>query len=157
MKGNACSFCGKTEREVERLLAGPPSVNICNECLDLCNDILGEEFEQEQRRSFVDDVPPWEPTGDELAELARIGKELGEGETWAVPVVDGKLDVSQASPVTVAGRHSDERKRRESTLTCSFCGKRRAEVCKLIAGPTVYVCDDCVDRFNAVLVQQEER
>src|SRR5438876_5430653 len=140
MASKACSFCGKSEREVERLLARAAPVYICNECLDLCNDILGEESSgSKPARSPVDDVPPWEPTEDELAELQRIGKELG-AEAWAVPVIDGKLDVSQASPVTVTGRHSDERKKRESTLTCSFCGKRDAEGCKLIAGPTVYIC-----------------
>ena len=37
-----CSFCGKEQRMVERLIAGP-NVYICNECIGLCNDILGEE------------------------------------------------------------------------------------------------------------------
>ena len=43
MASKACSFCGKSEREVERLLAGTAPVYICNECLDLCNDILAED------------------------------------------------------------------------------------------------------------------
>ena len=37
-----CSFCGKMQNQVERLIAGP-NVYICNECIDLCNDILSEE------------------------------------------------------------------------------------------------------------------
>jgi len=37
-----CSFCGKSEREARKLIAGP-TVYICNECVDLCMDILGEE------------------------------------------------------------------------------------------------------------------
>lgn len=42
-----CTFCGKSEKEVERLLSGPNSINICNECITLCNDMLldGEEKE----------------------------------------------------------------------------------------------------------------
>lgn len=40
-----CSFCGKSQREVRKLIAGP-SVYICNECIDLCNDILIEETEE---------------------------------------------------------------------------------------------------------------
>lgn len=40
-----CSFCGKTQEEVRKLVAGP-SVYICDECVDLCNDILSEELEQ---------------------------------------------------------------------------------------------------------------
>ena len=38
-----CSFCGKSQDEVKKLIAGP-SVYICNECVDLCNDIIEEEI-----------------------------------------------------------------------------------------------------------------
>ena len=38
----SCSFCGKTQNQVERLIAGP-NVYICNECIDLCQDIIEEE------------------------------------------------------------------------------------------------------------------
>jgi len=40
-----CSFCGKTQEEVRKLVAGP-GVYICDECIDLCNDILTEELEE---------------------------------------------------------------------------------------------------------------
>ena len=39
-----CSFCGKTQHEVRKLIAGP-SVFICDECVDLCNDIIREEIQ----------------------------------------------------------------------------------------------------------------
>ena len=39
-KHPVCSFCGKKEKEVERLIAGP-GVFICNECIQLCNSLLG--------------------------------------------------------------------------------------------------------------------
>ena len=39
-----CSFCGKSQREVDKLIAGP-SIYICNECIELCNDLLIEEKE----------------------------------------------------------------------------------------------------------------
>ena len=39
-----CSFCGKTQDEVRKLVAGP-SVYICDECVELCNDILTEELD----------------------------------------------------------------------------------------------------------------
>ena len=41
-QGPRCSFCGKTQNAVERLVAGP-NVYICNECISLCNDILNDE------------------------------------------------------------------------------------------------------------------
>jgi ATP-dependent Clp protease ATP-binding subunit ClpX len=45
-KGNLhCSFCGKSQREVKKLIAGP-SVYICDECIALCNDIIAEEVQQ---------------------------------------------------------------------------------------------------------------
>ena len=42
-----CSFCGKAQNEVKKLIAGP-SVYICNECVDLCNDIIEEEVKSEE-------------------------------------------------------------------------------------------------------------
>ncbi len=41
-----CSFCGKSQKEVKKLIAGP-GVYICDECIDLCNDIIDEEMERE--------------------------------------------------------------------------------------------------------------
>ena len=38
-----CSFCGKSQHEVRKLIAGP-SVSICDECVVLCNDIIREEI-----------------------------------------------------------------------------------------------------------------
>ena len=51
-KGNGghqlcCSFCGKSQREVKKLIAGP-TVYICDECIELCNDIIAEEHEKER-------------------------------------------------------------------------------------------------------------
>jgi len=42
-----CSFCGKSQDEVKKLIAGP-SVYICNECIQLCNEIISEEYNQEE-------------------------------------------------------------------------------------------------------------
>jgi len=41
-----CSFCGKSQDEVKKLIAGP-TVYICDECVELCNDIIAEEYERE--------------------------------------------------------------------------------------------------------------
>ena len=51
-----CSFCGKTQDEVRKLVAGP-SVYICDECVDLCNDILTEELEDVGRHTNRVAVP----------------------------------------------------------------------------------------------------
>ena len=44
-----CSFCGKSQHEVRKLIAGP-SVFVCDECVELCNDIIREELEEKQER-----------------------------------------------------------------------------------------------------------
>ena len=50
-----CSFCGKVQDDVKKLIAGP-SVYICNECVDLCNDIIEEEIKSEEDVS-VEELP----------------------------------------------------------------------------------------------------
>ena len=51
-----CSFCGKNQNEVRRLIAGP-SVYICDECVDLCNDIISEEAEASDTDATSDKLP----------------------------------------------------------------------------------------------------
>ncbi|MCE2390167.1 MAG: ATP-dependent Clp protease ATP-binding subunit ClpX [Proteobacteria bacterium] len=51
----ACSFCGKGQKEVKKLIAGP-TVYICNECIELCNDIIAEEASRDSENA-VSSVP----------------------------------------------------------------------------------------------------
>jgi ATP-dependent Clp protease ATP-binding subunit ClpX len=51
-----CSFCGKSQHEVRKLIAGP-SVFICDECVELCNDIIREEIQQSQGAKAGSDLP----------------------------------------------------------------------------------------------------
>ena len=60
-----CSFCGKTQKQVKKLIAGP-GVYICDECIDLCNEIIREELE-----------PPEVPMGD-LPKPAEIFEFLND-------------------------------------------------------------------------------
>lgn len=43
------------------------------------------------------------------------------------------------------------------TLRCSFCGKSQREVKKLIAGPGVYICDECIDLCNDIIIEEKDR
>ncbi|HKP53327.1 MAG TPA: ATP-dependent Clp protease ATP-binding subunit ClpX [Chloroflexia bacterium] len=47
-----CSFCGKTQEDVRRLIAGPGAVYICDECIELCREILDEEVESAPKSEF---------------------------------------------------------------------------------------------------------
>ncbi len=51
-----CSFCGKSQHEVRKLIAGP-SVFICDECVDLCNDIIREEVQENTSEEASDRLP----------------------------------------------------------------------------------------------------
>jgi len=50
-----CSFCGKSQHELSKLIAGP-TVYICNECVELCMDIIGEENKSSLGKSH-DGIP----------------------------------------------------------------------------------------------------
>ncbi|HET9075701.1 MAG TPA: ClpX C4-type zinc finger protein, partial [Acidimicrobiales bacterium] len=50
-----CSFCGKSQKQVKKLIAGP-GVYICDECIDLCNDIIEEELSESSEVRF-DELP----------------------------------------------------------------------------------------------------
>ena len=41
-----CSFCNKTQDQVRKLIAGPNGVYICDECVEICADIIDEEYEE---------------------------------------------------------------------------------------------------------------
>ncbi|ACY17475.1 ATP-dependent Clp protease ATP-binding subunit ClpX [Haliangium ochraceum] len=51
-----CSFCGKSQKEVKKLIAGP-TVYICDECIGLCNDIIAEEIEKEDQAYGTATIP----------------------------------------------------------------------------------------------------
>ncbi len=77
-----CSFCGKSQHEIVRLVAGP-GVYICNECVGLCNEIIAQELakkgarEAASRRTTARENPPslkaWDGLSDDelLAEMVR--------------------------------------------------------------------------------------
>ncbi len=51
-----CSFCGKSQKEVKKLIAGP-TVYICDECIGLCNDIIAEEIDREETKDSKVRIP----------------------------------------------------------------------------------------------------
>ena len=68
-----CSFCGKSQHEVRKLIAGP-SVFICDECVDLCNDIIREEIQENAQEEASDRLPTPAEIRDTLNEYV-IGQD----------------------------------------------------------------------------------
>ena len=73
-----CSFCGKSQHEVKKLIAGP-SVFICDECIDLCNDIIRDEAAQADSSGTItrSDLPTPQEIGDILDQYV-IGQETAK-------------------------------------------------------------------------------
>ena len=68
-----CSFCGKSQHEVRKLIAGP-SVFVCDECVDLCNDIIREEIQEKDTEATERKLPIPEEIKDTLDDYV-IGQE----------------------------------------------------------------------------------
>ena len=75
----SCSFCGKNQREVRKLIAGP-TVYICDECIELCNDIIAEEYGQ-------DDSPAEAPPVKKPQEIKAILDEYVIGQERAKKIL----------------------------------------------------------------------
>ncbi len=70
-----CSFCGKSQKQVKKLIAGP-GVYICDECIDLCNEIIEEEFSSQEEVSFTELPKPSEI--DSYLDDYVVGQELAK-------------------------------------------------------------------------------
>src|SRR5882762_7993594 len=83
-----CSFCGKSQNDVRKLIAGP-TVYICDECIELCNDIIAEEWEEEKSRDIRSLPKPAEiknvldqyVVGQELAKMLHVPFTIADATT----------------------------------------------------------------------------
>ncbi len=71
-----CSFCGKSQHEVRKLIAGP-SVFVCDECVDLCNDIIREEIQEKESETSTRKLPIPEEIKNTLDDYV-IGQEAAK-------------------------------------------------------------------------------
>src|SRR5438046_4483544 len=90
-----CSFCGKSQHEVKKLIAGP-SVFICDECIDLCNEIIRDEL----------------PTGNETREARGDLPTPTEIKTNLDNYVIGQEPAKRALSVAVYNHYKDRKSTR---------------------------------------------
>jgi ATP-dependent Clp protease ATP-binding subunit ClpX len=79
-----CSFCGKSQEQVQRLIAGPGGVYICDECVDLCREIIEEEQSTSKPRIAASKIPTPRKIYDQLNQYV-IGQDRAK-KTLAVAV-----------------------------------------------------------------------
>ena len=72
-----CSFCGKSQHEVKKLIAGP-SVFICDECIELCNDIIREEIQGAEAAKLIKSSLPVPREICQILDQYVIGQELAK-------------------------------------------------------------------------------
>ena len=157
----SCSFCGKSGHEWFAL-AGVPGrpARICQECVALCMDILGEEAEREAhvaakeararaqaaRQAAIDAVVSG---ADPLAAAALAPGRRSARTRSLEQGIEARVRREVASGSALPRRHNP------SGLCCSFCDRSQREVSKIIAGPNVYICDSCTGGASALIGRLE--
>jgi ATP-dependent Clp protease ATP-binding subunit ClpX len=115
-----CSFCGKSQKQVKKLIAGP-GVYICDECIDLCNEIIEEELTDSDEFTF-DHVPPPREIREFLDEYV-VGQESAK-KILAVSVYNHykRIQYQQQSGI---GRRDDVELQKSNILMLgpTGCGK----------------------------------
>jgi ATP-dependent Clp protease ATP-binding subunit ClpX len=113
-----CSFCGKTQDDVRKLVAGP-NVYICDECIELCNDILGEELEDGPGSQFTSELPT-------PAEIREYLDKYVIGQDRAKKVLSVAVYNHYKRINTLGSRHSDDVELQKSNILLlgpTGCGK----------------------------------
>jgi DNA-binding CsgD family transcriptional regulator len=150
-----CSFCGKSQKQVKKLIAGP-SVYICDECIDLSNQFIQSALLEEDLPEATPLKLVERPTPQVILAILEAGKfsdleariiGLAARGTGRYKIQD-ELDLWDEELVHETMR----RVLRE----CSFCGKDQMHIEALIAGSTVFICDECLDLCTEIIIEDAE-
>jgi ATP-dependent Clp protease ATP-binding subunit ClpX len=120
-----CTFCEKRRHHVTSLIAGPPGVYICNECIEICNSILQEEQRRNPETVSAQAATPKDPKPSALPTPVTIARRLNE-------YVIGQHDAKKVLAVAVYNHYN--RLRRVATASDSDVEIEKSNV--LLVGPT---------------------
>jgi hypothetical protein len=157
-----CSVCGKGVHEVHRLAAAP-NVFICNDCVELCSGVLLEENQQEsqpKRSTPSSNQKPAEKIADKLLYCSFCGKSQHEVvKLIAGPSVFICNDCVELCNGIIFDEDQQENspKRHSDPTSCSFCNKSDDEVEEILTGPSVSICNECVEISNRIIAERQKR
>ncbi len=116
-----CSFCGKSQKQVKKLIAGP-GVYICDECIDLCNEIIEEELTETAELSF-DNLPNPREVRAFLDDYV-VGQESAK-KILSVAVYNHYRRIQHQNQATTVGRRDDVELAKSNILLLgpTGCGK----------------------------------
>ena len=133
-----CSFCGKSQKQVKKLIAGP-GVYICDECIDLCNEIIEEELSETSELKF-DELPKPKEIYDFLNDYV-IGQDHAK-RILAVAVYNHYKRIYMGSSPTPGG---DEVELQLGGLGQFFFDDLVAEIDALVADVDTWTGDQLLD------------
>ncbi|MGA1191903.1 MAG: ATP-dependent Clp protease ATP-binding subunit ClpX [Bdellovibrionota bacterium] len=119
-----CSFCNRTQEEVRKLIAGP-GVYICDECIDLCNDIIADEVEQEDSLAGQSQVP-------KPQEIMEFLDQYVIGQSYAKKVLSVAVH-NHYKRIDAKGGSSDVEIQKSNILLCGPTGTGKTLLAQTLA------------------------
>lgn len=135
-----CGFCGKSRRETRAFVGSTiMDVRICDGCVGLCCAILAEEAK------VLDKAPK---------DFQFSATEGARGRLAQVSAADFPEELLVEINAALAVQGPAATPAPSAEFRCSFCDARREEVPKLVSGPRVFICNECVAQGVAAIKAQ---
>ncbi|MEA3075096.1 MAG: hypothetical protein QOF60_4 [Actinomycetota bacterium] len=138
-ESDACSFCGAPRRELDKLLAAPGHVFVCSGCVAVAAMVVGGGEAANMHTVPVED----DATCSFCGNPSSVGGAMAEAGKGS-PRMCARC-VSTCQRLLAPEREGKTMTRRSSKVRCSFCNVSQVDTKKLVAGPGVYVCEQCIE------------
>jgi ATP-dependent protease Clp ATPase subunit len=148
-----CSFCGKRKEQVKKMIAGP-SVIICNECIDLCNEIIENDILDKELSETSHLRLEVRPKPQEIHMLLEMGQFTEQEQKVLRRMARGGRYYEVVARELGLGRDVVRQAARKIFLECSFCEKSHNHVDGLVAGPGVHICNECIELCLEIIEEE---
>jgi DNA-binding CsgD family transcriptional regulator len=150
-----CSFCGKGQKQVKKLIAGP-RVLICDECVDLSTRLIQSALLEELLPDATDLMLEERPTPQAIRTILETG-EFKDIEARILTLgAEGRRRYEILDELDLWDEKFVDATLRRVFRECSFCEKYQMQVKWLIVGVTGCICDECLDLCAEIIEEAEE-